>query len=341
MKHFSCIVILCLSLATSLVNAQSVDSIRFFTDDHPIDLTLTTDIRTLQNEKKLNVFQPATVVVRFPDSTVITEDIKVGARGHYRRDNCVVPPLWLNFRSTNASKLNNLGKLKLVIGCGTASDDEQLILKEYLTYKIYNLLDQKSYRARLVKVNYQDTRKKLKAFSQYAFILEDDKDMAKRNKCVKKPDVLVMTENTHRATMTKVAIFEYMISNGDWSVPHFHNIHVIYAKGDDKIPPYPVPYDFDHSGLVNAGYALPPEMFGTETVRERVYRGFPRTMEELEETLDIFRKKKDDIYKLISDFPYMKEKVKKDMTGYLDEFFTMINNKKQVSSVFIDNARKD
>ena len=222
-----------------------------------------------------------------------------------------------------------------------SGEDEQLILKEFLTYKIYNLLEQKSYRARLVKVTYDDTRKKLKGFSQYAFILEDDKDMAKRNKCVKKPDVLVMTENTHRSTMTLVAIFEYMISNGDWSVPHFHNIHVIYPKGEANGLPYPVPYDFDHSGLVNAGYALPPEMFGTETVRDRVYRGFPRTMEELQTTLDIFRKQKDEIYALIKNFPYMKDKVKKDMTGFLDEFFSMINNNNQVKSAFIDNARKD
>ena len=54
-----------------------VDSIKFFTDDNLIDMTLTTDIRKLQTEKKLNVYQPANAIVRMPDSSVITEDIRL------------------------------------------------------------------------------------------------------------------------------------------------------------------------------------------------------------------------------------------------------------------------
>jgi hypothetical protein len=44
---------------------------------------------------------------------------------------------------------------------------------------------------------------------------------------------------------------------------------------------FPIPYDFDYSGLVDATYALPPPGMGITTVRDRVYRGPCRTMPEL------------------------------------------------------------
>jgi hypothetical protein len=171
-------------------------------------------------------------------------------------------------------------------------------------------------------------------------MIEDDDDMAARNNCIKKDKELKMqTENTDRATMTKVAVFEYFVSNTDWSVPGNHNIKLIYSKSNLKGQPYAVPYDFDHSGLVNADYAVPSEVVGTESVLERVYRGFPRDMEELELVFDIFRKQKDNFYSLINNFTLLKEKTRKNMISYLDEFYKTINSKSQVKSVFIDNAR--
>jgi hypothetical protein len=101
-----------------------------------------------------------------------------------------------------------------------------------------------------------------------------------------------------------------------------------------------VPYDFDHSGFVNAGYALPNELLGTEKVTERVYRGFPRNMEELEACFDQFRKQKEGIYSLIRNFPHLKDRVKRELTDFTDEFYKTINDKNQVKAIFIDNARR-
>lgn len=340
MKKIKWLLFFSLVVNSFIAKSQSVvDSVKFFADDKLIDMTLSTDIRKLQGEKKLEVYQPADIVMRFPDSNVVSETIRLYARGHFRRDNCAIPPIMLNFHNPTSPKLNKLGKLKLVIGCGSASDDEQLILKEYLIYKMYNLLEDKSFRVRLIKVNYKDTRNKMKPFSQYAFAIEDDADMAARNKCIRKGDLQYQTEGTDRSTMTMVAVFEYMISNGDWSVPNNHNTKLIFEKANPNALPHVVAYDFDHSGFVNAGYALPNELLGTETVTERVYRGFSRTMDELQATFEIYRKKKGDIISLISDFPLLKERTRKELVSYLEEFYKTINDKKKVQSVFIDNAR--
>ncbi len=339
MKKIKWLFLLSLTANSFFAQSQVVDSIKFFDEDGIIEMTLTTDIAKMQKEKGVNMFQPATVGLRFPDNSIVAEPVTVAPRGHFRREYCNIPPILIDFSTPTSPRLSPLGKLKLVIGCGSNGNDEQLLLKEYLIYKMYNLLDDKSFRVRLLKVNYIDTRNKVKTFWQYAFLIEDDKDLAIRNNCIKKPKAQYASESTDRETMTKVAVFEYMISNGDWSVPNNHNIRLIYEKNNPAALPYAVPYDFDHSGFVNASYATPNELLGTESVTERVYRGFPRTMEELQKTLDIFRAKKESITALINNCTYLQTKVKKEAVDYLNEFYKTINDKRQVQSVFIDNAR--
>ncbi len=339
MKKIKWLILILFSVSLTVSQAQKVDSVKFFAEEGIIDMTLTTDIPQMQKEKGEDMFQAATVSLRFPDSTVIEEPITVAPRGHFRREYCNIPPIMVDFKNATSPRLSPLGKLKLVIGCGTNGNDEQLLLKEYLIYKIYNLLEDKSFRVRLVKVNYRDTKGRVKPFSQFAFLIEDDKDMAVRNNCIKKAKAQYLTESTDRALMTKVAVFEYMISNGDWSVPANHNIRLIYDKFNDAALPYAVPYDFDHSGFVNASYATPNELLGTETVKERAYRGFPRAMVELQVTFDLFRNKKEAIYSLINNFTPLQARNKKELISYLDEFYSTINDRRQVQSIFIDNAR--
>jgi hypothetical protein len=319
--------------------AQAVDSIRFFTDDALIEMTLTTDIKGLQTQKGDDIFQTGTITMKFPDSTEISEPMNIGARGKFRRGYCRIPPMMINFRHPEAPRFSPLGKLKLVIGCGARAEDEQLLLKEFVIYKIYNLLEEKSFRNRLVRTNYVDSKSKIKSFTQYSFFLEDDADMAKRNGCKKKENGQFLSESTNRDMMTMVSVFEYLIGNTDWSVPNNHNIKLIIEKKSENSLPYAVPYDFDYCGLVDASYAVPSEIMGTEKVTERVYRGFPRTMEEIQMTLDRFRNKKTAIISLINNFILISEKNRNIMVAYLEEFFKLIENKNRVQSVFIDNAR--
>ncbi|HEY6064472.1 MAG TPA: hypothetical protein VIV35_12725, partial [Chitinophagaceae bacterium] len=146
LKKIRSVLLAALLVSSSLLKAQTspIDSIQFFTDEGIIDITLTTDIRELQTEKGEEIYQDASVSCRFPDSAVINEKIRIAARGHFRRGYCNIPPLLLNFHNVTSPRLSSLGKLKLVIGCGNNNDDEQLLLKEYLVYKIYNLLEAKS-----------------------------------------------------------------------------------------------------------------------------------------------------------------------------------------------------
>ncbi len=341
MKKFNLILTMAFILISFISIAQTakVDSLKFFTDDQIIEMDLKTNLRALQREKGDDVFQDGSVKMKFPDGTEVSQAITVGARGKSRRDICRIPPMMLNFR-TPGTPLQNLGKLKLVISCGARSGDEELLLKEFLIYKIYNLLEDKSFRVRLLNLNFEDEAEKIKPYTQYAFLIEDDAEMARRNGCKKKDHPMYLTESTDRELMTMVAIFEYFIGNTDWSVPNGHNVKLIFKRDNDAALPFPIPYDFDYCGLVNASYAVPNEVIGTEKVTERVYRGFPRTLEEIQTILSVYKNKKDSIYSLINNFELLSERVRKEMTRYLDEFYESIEKESNVKSIFVDNARR-
>jgi hypothetical protein len=92
-------------------------------------------------------------------------------RGHFRKlkENCKYPPLLINFPKDVdrlSSVFSGQKKLKLVMPC--TGDD--YIIREWLVYKIYNLITPKSFRARLVRVDLDDAKSK-KASSSILWLL--------------------------------------------------------------------------------------------------------------------------------------------------------------------------
>lgn len=322
----------------SAIAQPPVNRVRFFRDDKMIAIDLSTDLKKLVTDRKEESYQPATVTLHFPDSSVLTEAIRLSARGEYRRTECYVPSIKLDFQNTTSPKLSPLHKLKLVVGCGTRADDERLILKEYLVYKIYNLLTDMSFRVRLLHINYKDTRQKIKSYTQYGFLIEDVDQMAKRNKCREVEKKAFNLATTDREQMTMVAIFQYMIGNTDWSIPNYHNIKLMRPVTDSVSFPYTVPYDFDFSGLVDAPYAIPKEDLGLASVKERLYRGLPRTMDEVDKVLKLFREKKEAIQKLVMGFELLSQRQREEMIDYMEEFYKTIESKSQVRLIFIEGA---
>ena len=327
------------SVDTKNLTPAKLTSTVFFEDQKMVSMVLSTDLRKLVTEKKLETYQPATVTCRFPDSSVISEPIRLSARGEFRRTECYVPSIKLDFKGESSPKLSPLSKLKLVVGCGASGDDERLVLKEFLIYKIYNLLTDKSFRVRLLHINYKDTREKIKSYSQYGFLIEDVDKMAKRNECYEVEKIAFKSERTDRDQMTLVTIFQYMIGNTDWSIPNYHNIKLMRPVTDSISFPYVVPYDFDFAGLVNAHYAVPNQDLPIHSVTERLYRGYARTIEEVQQTLKIFREKKDAIKDLVMNFELLKLRYREEMMDYINSFYKLIESNSTVKRIFIDDAR--
>ncbi len=343
MKSFKWLIPIFFLLVSCFIEAQTkeIKGKDFFSDERQLEVILTTDIKNLLSEKRTLKAVDAIISCKFPDSSIIEENIKLKQRGHFRKDNCYLSSLMLQFNSNKANKLAPLKSLKLVGGCGKSSDDEQYLLKEYLVYKIYNLLTGYSFRVRLLQVAYTDTKGKIKPYSQYAFLLEDFDDVAKRNKSQEKKLIKFSPAGTNSYQTALLSIFQYMIGNTDWSITYYHNIRLMVPKIDTFSLPLPVAYDFDITGLVNPYYATTQEGLGIENVTQRLYRGFATTMEVTQAVVDLMLQKEKEIFSLIDGFSLLSQRNKKEMVNFLDGFFKTIKNKAEVKSIFITNARRD
>jgi len=319
---------------------KAVDKKAFFKDTSVVNATLSMNFKKIQAEKdKVGAVFPANFSAKINDTLNITDPVSLEVRGHFRRGYCYLPPLKIIFKTHPGTAFYSLKSLKLVSSCTNTDGDDQNLLKEYMCYKIYNQLTDKSFRVRLLNMTYVDSSGKRKPITRHAFLVEDIKQVAKRNDCDDWSDKKAGNLGVDRRQMTMVYIFEYMISNTDWSVPANHNIRLIHTSADSTSKPFVVPYDFDFSGLVNTNYSAPDERLGVESVRVRVYRGFPRTMDELNEALAVFKRQKDNIYASINNFSLLTPATKKEMTSYLDEFYQTINSPVRVKEAFIENAR--
>jgi hypothetical protein len=129
-----------------------------------------------------------------------------------------------------------------------------------------------------------------------------------------------------------------MIGNTDWAIGNYHNIKLIVPKSDTLARPYPVPYDFDYCGLVDAPYAVPDENAGIKNVTERFYMGFPRTIDELQLMVNVFKEKKESIILEIKKFPFLSDRTKKSMVRYIEQFYQVTDDKNSIHHTFIDNA---
>ncbi len=327
---------------STLSQAVAIDKVKFFEDTAIIQATITTDmVQLFKQKEKPDIEFPANFSTILPGNIPVSDPVLLLVRGHYRRGNCKLPPLKVVFKYNKNSVMKPLGDLKLVSQCAASEKNEQYLFKEYLAYKIYNLITDMSFRVRLLHLQLVDSSGRKKTIEEHAFLVEDIKNLAKRNGCKDWKEGKMDPRNIDRRQMTIFSVFEYMIGNTDWGISVNHNSKLILSKTDSLHLPYVVPYDFDFSGFVNTDYAVPDEKLPITNVRQRLYRGFTRSLEEINEVLDIFKKQKDSIYAMINNFSLLTSESKVDITGFLDEFYETINDPKQVNKVFIQNARPE
>lgn len=318
---------------------QAIDNKLFqndlFGSEEILDLTLRGDTRALFNDRSDNApYQQMKIVYVDENDRTILTPLKVKTRGNFRRDkaNCFYPPLLLNFspkKTPENTLFSNQDKLKLVTPCR----DQKYIVHEYLVYKLYNLITPNSFRARLVRVVYTDTNKGKDTDPLYGIILEDEDQMAERNHSEIVKRLYVRPQKTNREFFLKMAVFEYLIANTDWSVQYRHNVKLLHE--DSSISLFTVPYDFDHAGIVRSPYAKPPEALKMRSVQERRYRGYCiEDMAEFDPIFALFNALKDDIYRVYTDCNLLDDRYVKNTTKFLDDFYKTINNPKASAKAF-------
>jgi len=294
-----------------------------FEAEEPMKITLTLDLKQYQKEKMKGEYMPVRFLYEFNDTLFLEKEMRLKARGVFRRSHCSMAPFWLNIRKADVENVNlqDVKRFKVVTKCQGSRAFDEYVLKEYLAYKIYNIISPVSFRVRLVKMKYVDTGRKNKVTEGWAFIIEPEEMLAERVGAVAiKKDDLSMTL-MKPGDMDLAAMFMYMIGNCDYSITGRHNMKILGMPGFGSEGYTPVPYDFDYSGIVDASYAVPGENLGISSVTERYYLGACRDDEAYLAAIEQITRHKDEILKLANEFEYLDPKHKKSLISYLEGYF--------------------
>jgi hypothetical protein len=314
-----------------------------FESDEPLHISLEFNMKDFIRQKNKGEYHNA--IIRFtPDKGETVERmIRIRARGEFRREHCTFPPVKLNFKKSgmSAEYMNDITTLKLVTHCKGSQEYQQYILKEFLVYRMFNLLTEYSYRVRLFEIEYIDSEKKMKSISKYGFIIESNRHFAARTNSVHIDREGIATWLTYADHTNLLTLFQYMIGNTDWAIPKLHNIRLFKPADPTFTAPVAIPYDFDYCGMVNAYYAIPDERLGIESVRVRVYRGYCLDSEEdYLASNRIILDQREEIYSLVRNCAFLNNKHRKDMLIYLDEFFQILDDPKRMRISIIDRCRE-
>lgn len=300
-----------------------------FQSDDLLEVRIAAPLQTLQRERSdTEDLEGRFEVLRGGEPLAV--DIKVRARGRYRRkdETCDFPPVRLDFarKEVRDTLLDGQNKLKLVTHCDNRRDYyEQYVLKEYLAYRILNLLTDYSFRARLLQVTWSDTERNGEEMTRYGFLIEDDDRLGKRIGAKRAEVPHSGYELLHQEQAALISVYEYLIGNTDFSMVAgpaddicCHNV-VLY-----EIEPgvhMPIPYDFDFSGIVDARYATPNPRFRIRSVTKRLYRGRCDHNPLLDSTLERFRERRPAIMALVEEIPGMTPNTRKKAMRYIEGFY--------------------
>lgn len=319
----------------------NVDSTFFesFLRDSLLNMTLELDFKHIKN-RKLDTYKSGTLSLADRNGQLQQLKVEVKPRGNMRRRICDFPPLRIRFskEEVSARGFKDYRKLELTTVCDKGESYEQYILREYVIYKLYNLLTPYSFRVQLAKVNFVDTGSKSKSFESYAILLESTDEMIDRLHGRELPKRYVSSSILNNDACELFSIFQFMIGNTDWYVHNQHNVKIIGIKNTaDAVP---VAYDFDYAGFVNAPYAVPQDELKIRHVTERYYQGYCRSEEETMQTIRLFLDKKAEILGYCELFIYFDERSKKQVRNYLEEFFGIIENPKAIKSELLKHCNQ-
>ncbi len=328
--------------AERLQRTRSAMQRALFSSDEQIPVTLIADFKAVNRDRDVEsttVF-PATIVVPALNGGEDRIAVNIRTRGHSRRaaNTCTFAPLRIEFTGTmDGTVFEGHKSLKLGTHCRDVDSYEQYVYREFAAYKIFNRMTARSFRARLSTATYVDISNNTPIATRAGLFLEDDDDVAKRLDGELSELQNLSFGHVDGESMMLLSLFEYMIGNTDMSLAKRHNIILVRATNGTV---YPVPYDFDYSGLVNARYAVPAKVLNLTTVRERLYRGPCLTEENLTPFLTRMRGMRDAVMAVYDQVPHLDAGDRKDARGYLDQFFKIIEKPGDAKRAFIDGCKR-
>ncbi len=342
MARITLIVVFLIALSSRQLFPQGEQDKSFglFMQDEILDIKLAFDIGTFMKEKPEDEYLDAKIIIYTGENDSISGKIKVSARGNYRRRTCDFPPIMLNLEDlkTAYSDLDDLKKVKLVSHCKPTQQYQDYVLREYLAYKIYNLITDCSFRVRLLNISYYDNTFDSLYTKKIGFILEPVDFLEKRFGVDEIEEIEIRQEYVEKDLLLKLSVFEYLIANSDWAVPLIHNLKV-FGDEESLENVIAVPYDFDYSGWVNTDYSVARKDLGLEKITDRAFFGPCSSEEEYRAVLDYYLGLENNIIEMIEDFEYLKGQERNDLIRFVSSFYRLYR-KDKIINIFIEQCDK-
>lgn len=344
---FRCIipmVVLLLAVLPATTLAEDAPA-GLFEDQTPLSVEIRAPWRTLRRDDD-EVAYPATMLIRLPGGEEQRVQLTVERRGISRQKVCSFPPIKLKIDKESAKGTVFQGEksLKLVTHCDTGRKWADYYVLEMLAYRIYNLVTERSFRVRTMTATYSEVDGGKEAESHFAFVIEDDKDVAKRNGLEKLKIERVPISFLDPLETARFALFQYLIGNLDWSAltgpgdSCCHNGKLIGLRPDSR-PIYALPYDFDASGLVDAHYSVPPEGIRVRNVRQRLYRGFCAHNNQLPQARAEYLELREEIMDLMRKETRLSDRGRKRNLKYFEDFFEVLEDDSEFDDEIISECR--
>jgi len=294
-----------------------------------LEVTIETDLSYLIDNRKKDDYQYAIFSFENAQGQLEQHDMKLKPRGKFRRNVCDFPPIKLNFskdRLMERGYIAEYDKLKLVTHCMEDKfASKENVAREYLAYRLYNIISDKSYRVQLVRIDYIDSKNRISKIRRYGFILEDTDEMAHRaggkecEECINVPANELAQKEEHI-----MSVFQYMIGNADYNTGMMRNVKMVRPYTGTGV--IPVPYDFDFAGFVDPSYAIPNSDYGLVSVKQRVFLGNKVDSAMLSSTLQHFLFKRMEMEREINNFKLLDRQSRTEVLRYLDTFYKEAEN---------------
>lgn len=304
----------------------------FFDREEPLHLTLEFDIKSFQRNKSQEQYVAAKLIYEANDSCHIPYRVRLKTRGTFRKAYCSLPPFWMNihYSEINSEALEDVVKIKVVNHCMRQKFYQDFVLKEYLAYKVYNIITPYSFRVRLLRIKYVDTGRDNKTTMGWAIAIEPKELLAKRLDTRLVDNTELTMRQMEPRSMDRLAMFNYMIGNTDCSITGMHNVKILWSDSPEAAGYIPVPYDFDFTGFVHTTYSKPAAGSGLKYVTERLYTGPCREEEIFSQLVMEFAGYSDEIHDMLQMFEYMTLDKKLEMLRFLELFFDAKKSEKFV-----------
>ena len=330
-------------LAPALLLGQAPDTTvhkpaHLFRSRETLVMSLEADFKPILKDRDSSSTKRYPAVLKYvgEKGDTVSLNVMLGTRGHFRLKptSCAVVPLKVYFdkEKTKGTVFSGEGSLKLTTHCQKGENYAQNVYIEYAIYNMYRALTPVGLRARLATITWLDPKDPGFTVTRPGFWSQDDDDMAKeiKGKIVMQKGGGASEMDVRQMTITD--LFQYMIANTDYSLSYLHNYRIVVT--DTSMNYYPMAYDFDWAGLVDAPYARPDYRLPIKRVTDRLYRGGCHSPEELAAAISLFKAKKAEIYGSLTEIKGLTPMRLKTATDFLDEFYKMIDDPGEVKREF-------